>query len=147
MSRRLSIAAVVLVVLAAAAQLVRPVHANPPIVPGRTIDATVSSELGAILARSCGDCHSNRTSWPPITQVAPLSWLYAYAVSEGRKAVNFSEWASYPPERQRQLLLAACKDVTTGKMPGVWAKLHPEARLSAQDVEAICAAAHSGGAR
>jgi hypothetical protein len=143
----LLLAAVVLIVLAAAAQLVRPVRANPPIVPGRTIQAQVSSELGAILDRSCGDCHSNRTAWPPITRFAPLSWLYAYSVAEGRKAVNFSEWASYPPERQRRLWRAACQDVTTGKMPGVWAKLHPEARLSPQDVEAICTAAHAGGSR
>ena len=144
MSRRLTQAAVVLIVLFGAAQFIRPTHANPPIDPGRTIQAQVPGELGSLLDRSCGDCHSNRTSWPPITQVAPLSWVYAYAVAEGRKAVNFSEWASYPPEMQRRLLGAACGDVSAGKMPGVWAKLHPEARLSPGDVERICAAAHEG---
>jgi len=137
-------AALLLVVLFALAQLVRPQRANPPVDPSHAIQSQVSSELGAILDRSCGDCHSNRTSWPPITRVAPLSWLYAYAVAEGRKAVNFSEWASYPPERQQQLLGAACQDVTAGKMPGVWATLHSEARLSPHDVEMICAAAHAG---
>ncbi len=140
-------AAVVLIILFAAAQLVRPQHANPPIDPSRTIQAHVSSELGAILDRSCGDCHSNRTTWPPITRVAPLSWLYDYAVAEGRKAVNFSEWVSYPPEQQRRLLRAACQDVTAGKMPGVWAQLHSEARLSRQDAETICAAVHEGDSR
>jgi hypothetical protein len=39
------------------------------------------------------------------------------------------------------LLAAACNDASTGKMPGPWALLHPEARLSPQDVETICAAA------
>jgi len=62
-------------------------------------------------------------------------------VAEGRKAVNFSEWASYQPDMQRRLLLASCQDVATGKMPGVWTLLHPETRLSVQDVEMICAAA------
>jgi hypothetical protein len=66
----------------------------------------------------------------------------AYAVREGRKAVNFSEWASYQPEVQRRLLVASCRDASNGTMPGSpWTLLHPEARLSTQDVEAICTSA------
>jgi uncharacterized protein YhdP len=65
----------------------------------------------------------------------------ARGVAEGRKAVNFSEWVSYQPVVQRRLLLASCQDVSTGKMPGLWTLLHPETRLSAQDIETICAAA------
>jgi hypothetical protein len=83
--------------------------------------------------------------WPWYTQVAPLSWLMAYGVSEGRKAVNFSEWAGYSPSQQRTLLAASCDDASTGKMPGVWALLHPEARLSSRDVDTICAAARQAG--
>ena len=66
MSRRLKQAAVILVVAFAAAQFVRPNRANPPIDPTRTIEAHAgtSSELVTILNRSCGDCHSNRTTWP-----------------------------------------------------------------------------------
>jgi hypothetical protein len=143
--RRLIQAAVLVLVLFAAAQLIRPSRANPPIEPSHAIQAHVSAELGAILDRSCGDCHSNRTRWPSFTRVAPLSWLYAYAVAGGRKAVNFSEWSMYPTAQQRQLLEAACRDVSSDKMPGVWAKLQPEARLSSHDVETICAAAHAGG--
>ncbi|MGE5180284.1 MAG: heme-binding domain-containing protein [Bacteroidota bacterium] len=140
-------AAVVLVLLFAAAQLVRPNRANPPIDPSRTVQAHVPAELGAVLDRSCGDCHSYRTRWPSFTKVAPLSWLYAYAVAKGRAAVNFSEWAAYSQERQGQLLVASCKDVTAGKMPGVWASLQTETRLSPRDVELICAAAHGGSPR
>jgi hypothetical protein len=65
----------------------------------------------------------------------------AYGVRQGRKAVNFSEWATYPPEAQRTLLSASCQDVSDGKMPGPYTLLRPETRLSAQDVETICAAA------
>ena len=147
MSKRLKQAAVVFVVLFAAAQLIRPHRANPPVDPGRAIQGHVSSELGAILDRSCGDCHSNRTVWHSFTQVAPLSWLYAYAVTQGRKSVNFSEWTTYPLEQQRQLLAAACRDVAAGKMPGVWATLHPQARLSPHDVATICAVTREGASR
>ena len=143
MPRRLMQAAVVLVVALVAAQFVRPRLSNPPTDRSQAIQAHVSSELGAILQRSCGDCHSNRTEWPGFTKVAPLSWAYAYSVTQGRKVLNFSQWTMYPPERQRQLLEASCQAVTAGKMPGVWASLHPESRLSSRDAETICAAAHS----
>jgi hypothetical protein len=143
MSRQLKLAAAVFVIFAAA-QLVRPERANPTTDGTRTIQARLGTASGlvAVLDRACGDCHSNATVWPWYTQIAPMSWLMAYGVAEGRKAVNFSEWAAYPPERQQALLAAACHDASEGKMPGPYTLLHPETRLSAQDVETICAAAH-----
>lgn len=149
MSRRLKQVALVLVVLFAAAQLVRPGRANPATDPTRTIQAQVGTASGlvAVLDRACAECHSNATVWPWYSQIAPLSWLLAYGVKEGRQAVNFSDWAAYPPERQRELLLESCRDVTAGKMPGSpWTLLHPDARLSAQDIATICAAAHQAEA-
>jgi len=147
MRRRLIRAAVVLVVLFAAAQLVRPDRTNPPTDPARTIRAHVAetSQLPAVLDRACGDCHSNNTAWPSYAQVAPLSWVMARAVAEGRRAVNYSEWGGYSPGQQRTMLDASCNDASTGRMPGgAWTLLHPEARLSSQDVETICAAARNG---
>jgi len=137
---------VVFVVVLAAAQFVRPGLANPAIEAGRTIEAHVGTTSGlvAVLNRSCGDCHSNATVFPWYTQVAPVSWLMAYAVSEGRRAVNFSEWAAYSPEQRSALLRLSCQDASDGKMPGVYTLLHPEMRLSARDVETICAAAKEG---
>ena len=142
MKKRLTQIAIVFVVVFAAAQLLRPERTNPPIDASLTIQAHPGTPSGlvAILDRSCGDCHSNATVWPWYTQVAPLSWLMARGVAEGRKAVNFSEWGAYSTNQQRVLLAASCHDVSTGKMPGVWTLLHPEARLSDRDVEAICAA-------
>ena len=147
MSRRLKQAAVVLVVLLASAQLVRPDRANPATDPRRTIQAHsgTTSELAAVLDRSCRDCHSNATVWPWYTQAAPLSWLMAHAVTEGRKAVNFSEWAGYSPSQQRTLLAVSCDDASTGRMPGAWTLIHPDARLSPRDVETICSAARQVG--
>ena len=148
MRRRLKQAVLVFAVVLAAAQLVRPDRANPPIDPSRTIQAHLGTTSGvaAILDRACGDCHSNTTVWPWYTHVAPLSWLMARGVAEGRRAVNFSEWSAYSPDQQRTLLTASCHDASTGKMPGPWTLLHPEARLSPQDVETICAAARQADA-
>jgi Haem-binding domain len=143
MSRRLKQIAVILIVLVAAAQLVRPEHASPPTDPGRTIQAAVGtpSALPGVLDRACGDCHSNNTVQAWYTEVAPLSWLMARSVAEGRKAVNFSEWAGYQPDVQRTLLSVSCDDATSGKMPGPYTLFRPEAKLSPQDIETICAAA------
>jgi len=141
--RTLKHAAVVFIIVFAAAQFVRPVRANPAIDPGRTIQAHagITPELGAILERSCRDCHSNATVWPRYANVAPLSWLMSYAVTKGRKTVNFSEWASYTPDQQRLLLAVSCEDVKSGKMPGVYTLVRPETTLSKQNVDVFCAAA------
>jgi hypothetical protein len=141
--RRFQQAVVAFVVLIAAAQLVRPAHTNPTTDPSRAIQAApgTNSALPVVLDRACGDCHSNNTVWSWYSQVAPLSWLMARSVTEGRKAVNFSEWAGYLPDVQRTLLSASCDDATSGKMPGPYTLFRPEAKLSPQDIGTICAAA------
>ena len=151
MSRRLTkvglAVVVVLIVVLAAAQLVRPERTNPKIDFARTLQAQpgASSGLVAVVDRSCGDCHSNGTVWARYTNVAPLSWVITRGVTEGRKALNFSEWGAYPCEKQQELLTASCRDATNGTMPmSVYLMLRPEARLSAQDVETICAASRTG---
>ena len=147
MSRRMKQGAIVLAAVFAAAQFVRPERATPPIDVSRTIQAQIgmASGLGAVLDRACSDCHSNKTVWPWYTQIAPVSWAMAYGVKEGRKAVNFSEWDKYQPEVQRTLLAASCQDARNSKMPGPYTLLHPEMRLSSQDVATICAAARPAG--
>jgi hypothetical protein len=150
MSRRLKkvglAVVVVLIVVLAAAQLVRPERTNPTIDSANTLQAhAASSGLVAVVDRSCGDCHSNATVWARYTNVAPLSWIITRGVTEGRKALNFSEWAAYPREKQRELLAASCRDASNRSMPmSVYLRIRPEARLSAQDIETICAAARSG---
>jgi hypothetical protein len=86
-SRRLKQIAVVFIVVFAAAQLVRPEHTNPPTDATRTIEAHMgtASGLGAVLDRSCRDCHSNHTVWPWYAQIAPLSWLMPAAWPKGER--------------------------------------------------------------
>lgn len=147
MSNPLKIVAIVfgaLVVLFAAAQLIRPERTNPASNASQAIQAHVGAKSGllAVLNRACRDCHSNETVWSNYSQIAPMSWLVAYGVAGGRRSVNFSEWGTYSPEQQRNLLTAACQDATSGKMPGsAYTTFYPAARLSAHDVETICAAA------
>lgn len=143
MRTRVKWAAVVLTVVIVAAQLVRPGRTNPATDASRTFaaHAGASNAVVAVLDRSCGDCHSNNTVWRWYADIAPVSWLMAYEVAQGRRAVNFSDWSGYRPERQRRLLGDSCRDAQSGKMPGPYPLLRPETRLSAADVETICAAA------
>jgi hypothetical protein len=67
-------------------------------------------------------------------------------VSEGRRVVNFSEWAGYSPDVQRTLLSASCDSVKAGKMPGPYVLVRSETKLSSDDIETICAAARSADA-
>ena len=142
-SRRLKQAVVALstlVVLVAAAQLIRPDRTPPATDPGRTIQVALgtASPVPAIVDCACGDCHSNSTVSSRYAEVAPLSRLMACSVDEGRRALNLSEWAGYPPDVQRTLLSASCDGVLSGKMPGPYTLFGPDTK---QDIEAICAAA------
>ncbi len=150
MSKRVKHIAVVFVVILAGAQFVRSDRSNPPTVASRTIrgHAGTASGLADVLERACRDCHSNETVWPGYTRIAPASWLMAYGVRKGRSAVNFSDWAAYTPEQQAILLALSCQDASEGRMPGPYTVIHPETRLTVQDIETICAAARvAGGAR
>ena len=148
--RRMQVALVVAVVLVAvvgAAQLVRPARTNPAIDATRTLQAQVgeASPLVAVVDRSCGDCHSNGTEWARYPSGGPIAWVVARGVTEGRKALNFSEWASYSAETRRALLAASCRDATAGTMPmSAYLRVRPDARLSPQDIETICAASRQG---
>ena len=122
-----------LAVILAAMQLVTYSTINPP----TTAEVPASPEVRLLLRRACYDCHSNETVWPWYSRVAPMSWLLHSDVTEGRHAMNFSEWTSDPAKR-RKLEEKIGKEVESGDMP-LWfyLPLHAAARLSANDKQAI----------
>jgi Haem-binding domain len=124
-----------------AIQVYRPARTNPPADPARAIGASapLSPAVHAILRRACYDCHSNLTVWPWYSGVAPVSWLVIHDVNHGRTRMNFSEWGTYSASQRNARLEEICERVTSGDMPILAYKLmHPEARLSGNDVQAIC---------
>jgi hypothetical protein len=129
--RALAVGAAVLAV----AQLVPVDRTNPP------VDAEVEAPpaVQSLLRRACYDCHSNRTVWPWYSHVAPVSWLVAHDVDEGREELNFSTW-TYPPGRKRKKLKEVVEQLNEGEMP-LWyyLLLHPEARLSTDERDLIVA--------
>ena len=109
--------------------------------PGK-LDLRLSSnsEPARILVRACGNCHSNQTDWPWYSHVAPVSWWIARDVSEGREKLDFSEWDTYSTRQKRDKLESMCGLISTGRMPPhLYTAMHPEARLTENDKEAVCA--------
>ncbi len=116
------------------AQLVPVNLDNPPVEE----EIPAPAEVRAILERSCYDCHSNETRWPWYSKVAPISWLVAYDIAEARGHLNFSTWNRYTPKKRNHKLEELREEVGEGKMPlWIYPPLHPEARLSDADKEAL----------
>lgn len=94
----------------------------------------VPANVSDILDRACNDCHSNNTEYPWYTNVQPVGWWLQNHVNEGKRELNFSEFASYEPKRQHHKLEEVIKQVKEGHMPldsYLW--MHSEARLSAEE--------------
>ena len=105
----------------------------------------VNPQVGAILDRSCQDCHSSRTRWPWYSHVAPISWIVYKDVSAGRENLDFSEWTKQAdPAYERTLI---CNAVSSGQMPlPEYTVIHRKAKLSKRDVELICGWASASNA-
>jgi hypothetical protein len=136
--KRLMLAALIVL---AVSQVFRPARTNPPVDPRQEMHSNVpvDAHVAATLARSCNDCHSNRTVWPWYSRVAPASWLVVSDVNRGRKALNFSEWSMYGASLQQKHLREMCKEVTEGEMPGFsYTLMHRDATLTKTEVAAVC---------
>jgi hypothetical protein len=108
-------------------------HTNPP-VTGEP--AWPSVEARAIAVRACFDCHSNQTTWPWYSNIAPLSWAIQRDIDQGRAKLNFSEW-NLPQEGADN----GAELVTRGEMPPIhYSIIHPEAQLSAAEKQTLVAA-------
>ena len=107
---------------------------NPPVV----LDIETPSEVKAILKRSCYDCHSNETVWPWYSKIAPVSWLIAHDVKEGREYLNFSRWDDYTVKKKVELIKESIEEVEEGEMPPwVYIPTHPDSLLTKEDVNIL----------
>jgi hypothetical protein len=130
-----------LLVALLAIQLVTCERTNPPV----TADIRASADVKAVLVRACYDCHSNETTWPWYSRVAPAAWLVHRDVVEGRAALNFSSWEALPAERRSKLRRESGEEVVEGEMPPrLYTPLHPHAVLSSADKQVIQAWARGG---
>jgi hypothetical protein len=123
-----------LVAVFALLQLTNPTRTNPPVTPGHDLMATNAPppQIAALLHAACYDCHSDETKWPWYSHIAPVSWLVAGDVKDGREKMNLSEWPHDLPERAAKRLGRISEEVGYKNMPPAkYTLMHPEARLTA----------------
>jgi len=141
MKKALKITVLIVALAFIVAQFFRPDRSLPPEVQAETLEAStqVPAEVGAILSRSCADCHSNRTNYPWYSNVSPTSWFLQNHINEGRNELNISVWNTYPTKKKVRKLDKICEEVSNGEMPlpsYLW--IHWNSKLRPGEAETLC---------
>jgi hypothetical protein len=93
----------------------------------------VPDTVKKMMAVSCNDCHTNNTDYPWYTNIQPVGWWMQWHVNDGKRHVNYEEFASYTPKRQYKKLEETAEMVKEGEMPlGSYLWIHHDAKLSEQ---------------
>ena len=121
-------------------QFIRPAKNKSEGISGNDISKIypVPQNVQAILKTSCYDCHSNNTVYPWYASIQPVAWWLNDHIQEGKKELNFSEFASYRIGRQYRKLDDVNKEVKEGEMPldnYLW--IHKYAKLDDQQKLAL----------
>ena len=91
----------------------------------------VSSEVKSILDKACMDCHSNNTAYPWYSKIQPVDWWMTHHVNEGKRELNFDEFATYNLRRQYHKLEEVMKQVKDNEMPiSSYTWIHKDAILT-----------------
>jgi hypothetical protein len=136
-TRRLFALGIALPVLVIAALQLVPYGRDHAVPPDGQLARFDSPQTEALVKKACFDCHSNRTRWPWYSSLAPVSWRIQSHVNEGREALNFTALATASKDGA-EAAGEAGETVGKGEMPPRdYLLLHPEARLSAADRQAL----------
>lgn len=129
-----------LIILLVLIQFIRIDKTNPPVDTTKDFITLTkpSDEIKGILVTSCYDCHSNQTTYPWYSNVAPVSWWLKDHINEGREHLNFSEWGNYKEKRQQHKLDECIEEVHEGEMPlSSYTITHKGAALSPAQQETL----------
>ncbi|MBS1949013.1 MAG: heme-binding domain-containing protein [Bacteroidetes bacterium] len=137
---------IILLVIIIGIQLFRPEKNISATTPPNGISEhfSVPGNVQGIIKKSCYDCHSNNTVYPWYYNIQPLAWWLSAHIKEGKKELNFSEFAGYAPKMQYHKLKAIVKSQKEGWMPidsYLW--IHRDAVLNQQQKDVLAAWADS----
>ncbi len=87
-----------------------------------------------VLQRSCYDCHSNNTVYPWYAEVQPAGWYLAKHIRDGKRGLNFDDYASYRLMKQYRRFKDIIDQVENDEMPlPSYLLIHRYAKLSASE--------------
>jgi hypothetical protein len=94
----------------------------------------VPENVEQILVKACNDCHSNSTVYPWYAEVQPIAWWLDDHVKDGKKHLNFNEFASYRLAKQFHKLEEVFDEVKGGEMPlESYTVVHRDAKLTVEE--------------
>ena len=86
-----------------------------------------------ILQTSCYDCHSNNTKYPWYAEIQPVAWWLNSHIKDGKRGLNFSEFASYRIKKQYKRLADINEQIKDDEMPlNSYLWIHRYAKLNEQ---------------
>jgi hypothetical protein len=129
-----------LVLLFVAGQFIRPTKniAAGPSANDITAHYPTPPAVKALLTTACYDCHSNTTRYPWYAEIQPTGWWLASHVEDGKKHLNFSEFAAYAPKRAVHKMEEVMDTVTEHEMPlSSYTLIHRDARLTDEQIKLL----------
>jgi hypothetical protein len=125
---------VVLLIILVIIQFVRPEKNNYPVLAAKMISAKfpIPDSVHNLLKVSCYDCHSNHTNYPWYNNFQPVMWFLTDHINEGKRNLNFDEFAGYSISKQYKRLKDIGGEVKKGDMPlESYTLIHRDAVLNA----------------
>jgi hypothetical protein len=97
------------------------------------LEIQASTEVVAILKKSCYDCHSNSVAIPWYGYVAPTSWYVRNHINNGKKVLNFSEFNAYDEVMQKEKYEKII-EATVIRMPlPLYTYIHHHTKLTSEE--------------
>lgn len=98
----------------------------------------VPAHVQQILTKACYDCHSNKTVYPWYASVQPFAWWIKDHVDDGKRHLNFNEFAGYRIAKQYHKLEECIEEVKENEMPlESYTLIHQNARLTEEEREQL----------
>jgi hypothetical protein len=104
----------------------------------------VPADVKLILDKACNDCHSNNTRYPWYAKVQPVHWWLDNHIKDGKKALNFDEYAHRSLRYQYHKMEEVEEMLEENKMPlksYLW--VHRDAKLPPAEKEKLHAWTHA----
>jgi hypothetical protein len=98
----------------------------------------VPPDVDTILKKACNDCHSNNTRYPWYNNIQPVAWWLDSHVKDGKRGLNFNEFATYRLSKQYHRMDDIIDEVKKGDMPlGSYTLIHTDAKLTEQEKQTL----------
>ena len=105
-----------------------------------THEMHVPDSIMSILKKSCFDCHSNHTNYPWYAETNPVYWWLNHHITEGKRELNFTEFATYRLKKKDKKLAEIAEQVEEREMPlSSYTLVHTDAKLSEDQIKTLVA--------